>query len=162
MLFTTSDGAVLYYKRKGAGEPIVFIHGLGSNLNSWHYQFKFFSSSFDTLSYDCRGHGRSTVTNKLSMKDHIQDVYEICRLFSKPVNIIGISMGGYIAQGLLSQYPEVVKRMVLISTKSHGNSSSTWKATSDFISNEDPRKLRFNYLKTLFMVLMFQMKESIK
>lgn len=127
MNFTTSNGIVLHYKRKGSGEPLVFIHGLASNLQSWNYQFQHFCKNYDALAYDCRGHGKSTIPSTLSLQDHTNDAFEICSLFEQPVTIIGVSMGGYIVQNLMIQHPELVKRAVLIATKSHGKGTATSK-----------------------------------
>ncbi|GAX89036.1 alpha/beta fold hydrolase [Effusibacillus lacus] len=112
MIFATSDGTVLHYIREGTGEPLVFIHGLASNLKAWDPQFRYFRSLFDTLAYDCRGHGQSTVPEELTMEDHAKDLYELCSLFDKPVNLVGISMGGYIAQNLLIRHPETINKAV--------------------------------------------------
>ncbi|BCJ85604.1 alpha/beta fold hydrolase [Effusibacillus dendaii] len=144
MNFTTSTGIVLHYKRQGKGEPLVFIHGLASNLQSWNYQFQHFCRSFDTLAYDCRGHGASTIPEVLSMQDHANDAFEICSLFEQPVTVVGISMGGYIVQNLMIQHPEIVKRAVLIATKSHGKGAATSKA-ADTQEKTDPLEARFRF-----------------
>lgn len=147
MQYITSDGVVLHYKRQGTGEPLLFIHGLASNLQSWHYQFEYFASHFDTLAYDCRGHGHSTIPEQLSMGDHTQDAYELCKLFEQPVTVVGISMGGYIAQSLLIKHPEIVKSAVLIATKSHGKGTATSKAIDSSQENRDPLQVRFDFVR---------------
>lgn len=144
MNYMTSDGISLHYKRRGSGEPIVFIHGLASNLQSWNSQFQYFSRNYDTLAYDCRGHGDSSIPASLTMQDHTNDAYQICSIFGEPVTVIGISMGGYIAQSLMIQYPEVIRRAVLMSTKSHGKATATSKVVD---TNEplDSAEARFRF-----------------
>jgi 3-oxoadipate enol-lactonase len=146
MEFVTSDGAKLFYRREGQGEPLLFIHGLASNLQSWHYQFRFFRNSYDTLVYDCRGHGRSTIPESLKMDDHVRDASELCSLFDSPVTVVGISMGGYIAQRLLIEHPQTVKRAVLIATKSHGEQAATAQAASPQ-EEANPRAARFRFMR---------------
>ncbi|GIM45161.1 alpha/beta hydrolase [Collibacillus ludicampi] len=147
MEFITSDGAKLYYRREGQGEPLLFIHGLASNLQSWNYQLRYFRNFYDTLAYDCRGHGRSTIPRTLDMSDHSRDAYELCSLFDQPVTVVGISMGGYIAQRLLIEHPQVVKRAVLIATKSHGEKPATAAADDHTENIENPKEARFRFMR---------------
>ena len=49
----------LYYEEHGAGEPLLFLHGLGSDGRSWEYQRDVFAQQFRVILVDVRGHGRS-------------------------------------------------------------------------------------------------------
>jgi non-heme chloroperoxidase len=60
---TTKDGAQIYYKDWGTGQPIVFSHGWPLNADAWDDQLFFFASNgFRAIAHDRRGHGRSTQT----------------------------------------------------------------------------------------------------
>ena len=58
---TTKDGASIYYKDWGAGQPIVFSHGWPLSADAWEDQMLFLSShGYRCVAHDRRGHGRSS------------------------------------------------------------------------------------------------------
>jgi non-heme chloroperoxidase len=60
---TTKDGAKIFYKDWGSGQPVVFSHGWPLNADAWDDQLFFFASNgFRAIAHDRRGHGRSTQT----------------------------------------------------------------------------------------------------
>jgi non-heme chloroperoxidase len=60
---TLQDGAQMFYKDWGTGQPIVFSHGWPLSADDWDAQLMFFAShGFRVIAHDRRGHGRSTQT----------------------------------------------------------------------------------------------------
>src|ERR1700745_759188 len=60
---TTGDGANIFYKDWGSGQPVVFSHGWPLNSDAWDEQlFHFASNGYRAVAHDRRGHGRSTQT----------------------------------------------------------------------------------------------------
>ena len=60
---TTKDGAKIFYKDWGTGQPVVFSHGWPLNADAWDDQLFFLSSNgFRAIAHDRRGHGRSSQT----------------------------------------------------------------------------------------------------
>src|SRR5258706_5912885 len=60
---TTRDGAKIFYKDWGTGQPVVFSHGWPLNADAWDEQLYFMAShGFRAIAHDRRGHGRSTQT----------------------------------------------------------------------------------------------------
>lgn len=60
---TTKDGARIFYKDWGTGQPVVFSHGWPLNADAWDPQLFFLQSKgFRAIAHDRRGHGRSTQT----------------------------------------------------------------------------------------------------
>jgi non-heme chloroperoxidase len=60
---TTKDGAKIFYKDWGTGQPVVFSHGWPLNADAWDDQMFFLSSQgFRAIAHDRRGHGRSSQT----------------------------------------------------------------------------------------------------
>ena len=57
---TTDDGADLHVVEWGEGTPIVFVHGLGLDHRSFHYQYVDLADRHRLIGIDLRGHGRST------------------------------------------------------------------------------------------------------
>ena len=60
---TAKDGALIYYKDWGTGQPVVFSHGWPLNADAWDEQLYLFASNgYRAIAHDRRGHGRSTQT----------------------------------------------------------------------------------------------------
>ena len=60
---TTKDGAKIYYKDWGTGQPVVFSHGWPLSADAWEDQMFFLASrGYRCIAHDRRGHGRSTQT----------------------------------------------------------------------------------------------------
>ena len=53
------NGIELNYEVSGRGQPILFIHGLGSSGRDWEYQVDYFANQYQAVTYDVRGHGKS-------------------------------------------------------------------------------------------------------
>ena len=49
----------LNYRRRGSGEPLLLIHGTGSNLRAWQPVFDLLASRRDVIAVDLPGHGDS-------------------------------------------------------------------------------------------------------
>jgi non-heme chloroperoxidase len=59
----TKDGAEIFYKDWGSGQPIVFSHGWPLTADDWDAQMMFFADrGYRVIAHDRRGHGRSTQT----------------------------------------------------------------------------------------------------
>jgi non-heme chloroperoxidase len=57
------DGATIFYKDWGSGQPIIFSHGWPLSADDWDGQMLFFGrEGYRVIAHDRRGHGRSTQT----------------------------------------------------------------------------------------------------
>ena len=71
---TTADGAEIFYKDWGTGQPIVFSHGWPLSADDWDTQMMFFLlHGYRVIAHDRRGHGRSTQTSDGHDMDHYAD-----------------------------------------------------------------------------------------
>lgn len=62
-ILTAPDGARIFYKDWGRGQPILFSHGWPLSADAWDNQLLFFGQSgFRVIAHDRRGHGRSDQT----------------------------------------------------------------------------------------------------
>jgi 3-oxoadipate enol-lactonase len=104
------------YLRMGAGEPLVFIHGLGEIKEGWSNQFEF-AEQYDLIIPDLRGHGEYITNEEISIPNFALDV--ICLLKGlgiESAHICGLSMGGMVAQEIYRQAPEMCRSLMLVST----------------------------------------------
>lgn len=103
---------------KAAPAPVVFIHGLGGDHTFWLYQVPAFCARFPLLSVDLRGHGQSTKPDRdFGIAELAQDVARLLRgLGVERAHVIGLSLGGVVAQQFALDYPLAVASLVLADT----------------------------------------------
>lgn len=108
----------LFYEEDGHGEPIVWIHGLGIDHRVWGLQMPLFTQHFRCLTFDNRDAGRSDRSpGSYTIKTMADDVIGLMDVLAiEKARIVGLSMGGAIAQELAIVYPDRITRLVLVST----------------------------------------------
>ncbi|KPK17907.1 MAG: hypothetical protein AMK69_25490 [Nitrospira bacterium SG8_3] len=107
-----------YFEIHGAGEPLVFIHGLGSSGRDWQFQLPVFTPHFQVITYDVRGHGQTDKPpGPYSVPMFADDLKALLdALEIRKAHIVGISMGGMIALQLTASYPDVVKSQAIVNS----------------------------------------------
>jgi len=120
---TEINGIKLHYREYGEGEPLLLIMGLSANADWWGEEFlRPLTERFHVVTYDNRGAGRSgkpegpypiplMASDAVGLMDH---------LGWESAHVMGASMGGMIAQELALEYPERVRRLVLLCTNCGG------------------------------------------
>jgi pimeloyl-ACP methyl ester carboxylesterase len=108
----------MYYETIGHGEPVVFIHGLGSSARDWENQIGFFSKIYQVILFDVRGHGKSDKPpGPYSIPLFSRDLIALLTALQiGPVHVVGISMGGMIGLQLAVDAPELVKSLVVVNS----------------------------------------------
>jgi aminoacrylate hydrolase len=114
MLVAAGD-TELFTVRQGAGEPLLFIVGLGGRAEFWGNQFKLFAKSREVISFDHRGTGRSArYDGAYSVALMAEDTVRLMdALGLERIDIVGHSMGGAIAQHIALHHPSRVRKLVL-------------------------------------------------
>jgi pimeloyl-ACP methyl ester carboxylesterase len=113
------NGIHLRYETWGVGSaPLVLLHGLGSSADDWYLQLPAFAPHFLCVAVDLRGHGLSEKPPvRYSMGLFAADVAELLRdLDLASAHILGLSLGGMVAQKLALTQPHTVRSLVLINT----------------------------------------------
>jgi pimeloyl-ACP methyl ester carboxylesterase len=118
---TTADGIDIAYEIVGEGEPVVLIHGFGANRTitwsntSWYQTLT--RAGHRVIAIDCRGHGESGKPHQPDDYDEgrmTADIIAILAALRVPAaDIIGYSMGAYLAMRLMHDAPGRVRRVVL-------------------------------------------------
>jgi pimeloyl-ACP methyl ester carboxylesterase len=109
----------LFYRVNGEGPAVLLIHGLGGDIRGWEFQEDELAKHFTLLMPELRGHGRSggpdapVVTAKMFAEDL---AVFLKTLGYDDVHVVGHSMGGVIAQQFTLDFPELVRKLVLIDT----------------------------------------------
>lgn len=108
----------IYYAARGShGAPLVFIHGAGDNHLCWNGQLAAFAEPTRALALDLPGHGRSRGVGRKTILEYAVAVREFLdALRIERAILIGISMGGAIAQTLALEFPARVLGLGLIGT----------------------------------------------
>ena len=121
----THNEIELYYEEIGEGRPLLLLHGLTSNSAMFYREIEFFKKERRIIALDSRGHGNSSRLEKYTLQDHIEDANALlAHLALDVVDVLGVSMGSYIAQGVAIQNSEKVEKLILVATKSYGEQSS--------------------------------------
>jgi len=120
MPYVTVNGVQLHYEVEGDGEPLVLLHPVGLDLTCWEAQMPVVAPRFRVVRLDLRGHGRSAVPPPpYTLGGLAADVHGLLhQLGLFPANVIGLSVGGMVAQLLALEYPQDVSALVLADTNS--------------------------------------------
>ena len=107
---------------------VMFSNSLMSNLNMWDAQMAAVTARYRVLRYDQRGHGGTETTpGPYPTQLHAEDAFAVIEAMGVgPVHFVGLSMGGFTAQVLATQRPEVVRSLVLCDTACVMPPGSLW------------------------------------
>lgn len=118
IVLTDVGGIRLNVLDEGHGHPILFLHGLGGSWRDWEPQLDTFSTDFRVVVPEHRGHGRSDrPLGRYSTAHFADDVARLCDVLAiRHAFVVGLSMGGMIAQHLALDNPGLVDALVLADT----------------------------------------------
>lgn len=137
MAFARLNGAVMHYEDAGArgGKPVVFSNSLGTDFRIWDAVASHLSAEHRIIRYDTRGHGLSEATpGPYAMKTLAEDLAALLdHLGVTGAAVVGLSVGGMIAQGLASLRPDIVSALVLMDTAHRIGTIEGWNGRIDTI-----------------------------
>ena len=121
-MFIANPGAAtpVHFLRLGprGGVPIVFIHALGLDLSVWDEQIRHFGKDHDVIAIDLPGHGLSAPLPEppgfTAIANHLLGFLDA--VAAQPVHLVGISVGGMIAQTMAVIAPARVQSLILVAT----------------------------------------------
>ncbi|MPY94350.1 MAG: alpha/beta fold hydrolase [Acidimicrobiia bacterium] len=132
----TVQGEVpIAYEVEGQGPLVVFLHGIGGNRSNWHGQLDALGDSYCALTWDARGYGSSGQgAGPLRFGDFADDAVRLLdHLGAERAHVVGLSMGGMIAQDLAGRAPDRVATLALVDT-SPGFGSAPEEARATFLA----------------------------
>lgn len=121
------DGIRTRYFDQGAGERVVFIHGVqmgstdgSSNARSWNLNFPVLAAAHNCISLDRLGQGYTDNPKTdfdYTMHASVQHVIAFLdKLGKKPYHLVGHSRGGYIVTRITLERPDLVKSCICVSS----------------------------------------------
>ncbi|MEJ8476039.1 3-oxoadipate enol-lactonase [Roseibium algae] len=132
-----ANGLALHYADTGEADlpVIVFSNSLGTDFRSWDRVAARLSGQFRLVRYDTRGHGLSDAPDApYAMSDHIDDLSSLLDgLKLKSVILVGLSVGGQIAQGIAIHRPDLVRALVLCDTAAKIGTADMWQGRMEAI-----------------------------
>ncbi len=113
------NGITLHYEDHGQGLPVVLLHGFPLNHEIWRPQIEALQNACRVITPDLRGHGKSEAPDGVyTMAGLADDIAGLIKhLNCGPAIIAGHSMGGYVAFAFYRRYANLVKGLVLVSTR---------------------------------------------
>ncbi|MDX6691572.1 MAG: hypothetical protein QOG15_3029 [Solirubrobacteraceae bacterium] len=147
-------GTEVYYERRGSGEPLLLIQGMGGNSAHWGEPFlTALEGEFELVLFDNRGAGQSgSPSDDFTIADLAGDTLALLdALEIERAHVLGISMGGMVAQELALRAPERVVTLTLGGTTPGGtqaretSSEVVQELTAAVLSGDKERMLRTGY-----------------
>jgi 3-oxoadipate enol-lactonase len=140
MQFAKVNGGVKHYLDEGPQNApcLVFINSLGTDFRIWNDLVQPLIKRYRVIRYDKRGHGLSQLpTRAASMADFATDLSALLDLLDiKQATIVGLSIGGLIAQELLRLRPDLVRSLVLADTAHRIGTEESWNARIGLIETK--------------------------
>jgi pimeloyl-ACP methyl ester carboxylesterase len=114
----TVNGATIHYQDKGAGRPVVLIHGFPLDGRVWAGQVDVLARTYRVIVPDLHGFGQSKASRPSTMASMVEDLRALCRqLGALPCAAAGLSMGGYVLLQWEKTCPTDVDAIILVDTK---------------------------------------------
>ena len=105
--------------QRGAGAPIVFLHGLGTAATTWDACASALADRFMTVAVDLPGHGDSPApegTEAFTRDAALGDLDLVLSELNEPAVLVGHSLGGYLALAHAATRPDATRGIVVLNT----------------------------------------------
>ena len=119
------------YQIFGKGDPLLFIPGFSMTMDMWESMLDGLPENHTIILFDNRGIGQTTTGNEtiitndtaFTIGQFANDTADLIDALEirQPVDVLGLSLGGFIAQELALLHPEKVNRLILVASSCGGN-----------------------------------------
>jgi pimeloyl-ACP methyl ester carboxylesterase len=113
------NGIKVYYEVHGEGKPIVLLHGAFMTINlNWAEIIPELAKTRKVIALEMQGHGHTAYSDRpIAFSTFASDVAGVMKLLKiDSADIVGYSFGGTIAYQFAIQYPQLVKKLIIISS----------------------------------------------
>lgn len=131
------DGHAIHYADEGPreGVPIVFSNSLGTDFRAWEPLLPHLPEGMRIIRYDKAGHGLSDFAGERPIEAHAEDLAALLdHLNVSKAVVVGLSVGGLIAQAFTSANPARVMALVLCDTGHKIGSPEIWNPRIEAIN----------------------------
>lgn len=114
-----ADELFLYDPAPKNNRPVILLHGLGSDHSSWGFQMKVLAEhGYRPIAIDIPGFGKSNYSHLrwTIQRTALIIAQNLIDQLLEPVDVIGLSLGGTVAQQLVKIRPKRIRKLVLVST----------------------------------------------
>jgi pyruvate dehydrogenase E2 component (dihydrolipoamide acetyltransferase) len=129
----------LRFLRQGEGDPVVFLHGFGGDLEQWQLALPALAESHTAIALDLPGHGGSTKDVGAELSDAVEQFLDATEV--GPAHLVGHSMGGLVAARVALRSPERVRSLTLIDSAGLGEQVDPGYLDG-FVNAESRRELK--------------------
>lgn len=102
----------------GSGELVLFMHGIGGNRTNWTQQVARLGEHCLAVAWDARGYnGSEDYDGELHFSDFARDILRVLKFYGRrKLHLVGLSMGGRIAQDFYALYPQHVASLTIVAS----------------------------------------------
>ena len=140
-----ADDISIFYRRYGAGDAVLLLHGGFMLCESWLAQVPGLAAGHQVVAMDSRGHGRTTLgSRQLTYRQPGRDAAAFIEAMGiGPASVVGTSDGGTAALHLAIERPELVRSITLLGTpfNTANYAPGAWRAIHRFLRPRSPALL---------------------
>jgi len=128
------DASPVAWREAGQGPVAVFLHGLGGGRTAWRPQLEVMSELRRCVAWDAPGYGESTPVLDTTFDAYARAALSLIDTVSpgEPVDLVGMSFGGMIAQYVTALAPDRIRSLTLLCTSPKfgldGTDPDEWRA----------------------------------
>jgi pimeloyl-ACP methyl ester carboxylesterase len=168
MAYTIVNGIRLHYDLAGTGDPVLLIAGLSMPGAMWAPQVKALAPHFRVVTFDNRGVGETDLPPEpvYTMAQLADDAAALLReLKVNRAHVVGVSMGGTIAQELALRHPQLVRSLVLVSAWARADARfvqviESWTSLASRVPIEE--RYRHVFFPWVFSPAFFDKKDNVE
>jgi pimeloyl-ACP methyl ester carboxylesterase len=168
MAYAIINGIRMHYDMAGTGDAVLLINGLSMPGAAWAPQVKALAPHFRVITYDNRGVGETDLPPEpvYTMGQMADDGAALLRQFKiARAHVVGISMGGTIAQELTLRHPQLVRSLVLVSTWAKADARfvqvvESWMSLTSRVPIEE--RYRHVFFPWVFSPAFFERKDNVE
>jgi pimeloyl-ACP methyl ester carboxylesterase len=119
-------GHEIAYRTAGSGPVLLLVHGMAGSADTWRYVMPTLTRRFTVVAPDLLGHGSSAKPHaEYSVSAHANVLRDLlATLGHERATLVGQSLGGGVVMQFAYQFPELVERLVLVSSGGLGREVS--------------------------------------
>ena len=116
--YASINGLELYFETHGTGEPLILLHGGLGSTGMLAEQLPHLTAHRQVIAVDLQAHGRTAdVDRPLSLETMGDDIGALIQFLNpERADVMGYSMGGMVALQTAIRHPELVRKLVVVSS----------------------------------------------